>query len=142
MIEDAAVRVVGAHLAQVGPAGNLASAYPHETLWPARGRVLMPGLVNTHAHLARHLARGLSLRRIRAKHVALVASFFGGFQALMPLFGWLLGSHVGKAVAAWDHWIILLVLGGIGGKMLWEAFHHEQAQPQAEADAFRLRVML
>jgi cytosine/adenosine deaminase-related metal-dependent hydrolase len=62
VIEDAAVRVVGAHIAQVGPAGQLAAAYPEETLWPARGRVLIPGLVNTHVHLSRHLARGLRLR--------------------------------------------------------------------------------
>ncbi|NOT34315.1 MAG: amidohydrolase family protein, partial [Candidatus Eisenbacteria bacterium] len=59
VIEDGAVRVAGAHIAQLGPAGALAAAYPDETVWPARGRVLMPGLVNTHAHLARHLARGL-----------------------------------------------------------------------------------
>jgi cytosine/adenosine deaminase-related metal-dependent hydrolase len=63
VIEDAAVRVVGAHIAQVGPAGSIAAAHPDETLWPARGRVLLPGLVNTHAHLARHLARGLGLHR-------------------------------------------------------------------------------
>jgi len=62
VIEDAAVRVIGAHIAQVGPAGSLAAANPDDTLWPARGRVLLPGLVNTHAHLARHLARGLGLR--------------------------------------------------------------------------------
>ena len=62
VLEDAAVRIVGAHIAQVGPAGHLAAAHPDETLWPARGRVLMPGLVNTHVHLARHLARGLDLR--------------------------------------------------------------------------------
>ena len=62
VLEDAAVRIVGAHIAQVGLAGNLAAAYPADTLWPARGRVLMSGFVNTHAHLARHLARGLSLR--------------------------------------------------------------------------------
>jgi cytosine/adenosine deaminase-related metal-dependent hydrolase len=62
VLEDAAVRIVGAHIAQVGPAGHLAGAYPGETLWPARGQVLMPGLVNTHVHLARHLARGLNLR--------------------------------------------------------------------------------
>src|SRR5437773_4789381 len=62
VIEEAAVRVVGGHIAQLGPAGNLASGHPDETLWPARGRVLMPGFVNTHAHLARHLARGLGLR--------------------------------------------------------------------------------
>jgi len=86
-------------------------------------------------------ARGLSVKHIRAQHVALVAGFFGGFQALMPLFGWLLGSHFGKAVAAG-------IIGSfssyrrIGGKMLWEAFHQEQAAPLKEADAFGLRVML
>jgi len=62
VLEDGAVRIEGAHIAQVGPAGHLASAFPDQTLWPARGRVLMPGLVNTHVHLARHLARGLGLR--------------------------------------------------------------------------------
>lgn len=63
--EGVGVRVVGAHIAQVGPLGSLAAAHPEETLWPARGRVLMPGLVNTHAHLARHLARGLPIRSAR-----------------------------------------------------------------------------
>jgi putative Mn2+ efflux pump MntP len=88
-------------------------------------------------------ARGLAVRRIRFRHVALVASFFGGFQALMPLFGWLLGNRVGKAIAAWDHWVIFALLSGIGGKMLWEAFHHEAGEaPLDETEAFGLRVML
>ncbi|MEY4070532.1 MAG: putative aminohydrolase SsnA [Candidatus Eisenbacteria bacterium] len=60
--EDAGVRIVGSHIAQIAGAGDLARAYPDETLWPARDRVVMPGFVNTHAHLARHLARGLGLR--------------------------------------------------------------------------------
>jgi cytosine/adenosine deaminase-related metal-dependent hydrolase len=64
--EDFGVRVVGSHIAQVASAGSLARAYRDETLWPARGRVLMPGFVNTHAHLARHLARGLGLRTLGA----------------------------------------------------------------------------
>jgi manganese efflux pump family protein len=88
-------------------------------------------------------ARGLAVRTIGLRHVALVAGFFGGFQALMPLFGWLLGNRVGKAIAAWDHWVIFVLLGGIGGKMLWEAFHHDDEQaPLDEADAFGIRVML
>ncbi len=62
VLEDGGVRVLGAHIAQIGPATLLARAYPEDTLWPARGRVLMPGFVNTHGHLARHLARGLALR--------------------------------------------------------------------------------
>lgn len=61
VIEGGGVRVSGAHIAQVGPIGPLASAYPDETVWPAGGRLLLPGLVNAHAHLARHLARGLGL---------------------------------------------------------------------------------
>jgi len=62
VLEDSAVRVVGAHIAALGPLPVLAAAYPEETLWPARGRVLVPGFINTHVHLARHLARGLGLR--------------------------------------------------------------------------------
>ena len=60
--EGAGVRIVGAHIAQIASAGVLARAYPDETLWPARERVVIPGFVNTHAHLARHLARGLGRR--------------------------------------------------------------------------------
>jgi cytosine/adenosine deaminase-related metal-dependent hydrolase len=62
VLQDSAVRVVGAHIAALGPLPVLAAAYPDETLWPARGRVLVPGFINTHVHLARHLARGLGLR--------------------------------------------------------------------------------
>jgi len=87
-------------------------------------------------------ARGLSVKRVGFRHMALVATLFGGFQALMPLLGWLLGHHVGKWVEAWDHWLIFALLGGIGGKMLWEAFHHEAQAPLTEAEAFGLKVLL
>lgn len=86
--------------------------------------------------------RGLLVRQIRFRHVALVAGFFGGFQALMPLLGWLLGNRVGKAIEAWDHWVIFALLGGIGVKMLWEAFHAEEQKSSSEGDPFGLRVML
>ena len=57
------MRVAGAHIAQVGPFAPLRAAFPDEPLWDGGGRVLMPGLVDAHAHLARHLARGLGLER-------------------------------------------------------------------------------
>lgn len=88
-------------------------------------------------------ARGMSVKRIGVKHVALVAGLFGGFQALMPLFGWLVGSQVGHAVQAWDHWLIFAVLAAIGGKMLWEAYRADAEQePLSESEAFGLKIMV
>ena len=63
VLEHAGVRVAGSHIAQVGPLAPLLGAWPEETIWDGGGRVLMPGLVDAHAHLARHLARGLGLER-------------------------------------------------------------------------------
>jgi putative Mn2+ efflux pump MntP len=86
-------------------------------------------------------ARGLATPRIQPRHVFLVALFFGGFQALMPLIGWLLGSRIGPLVRAWDHWIAFVLLSAIGGKMLWEARGNKDDQPRDDQDLFGLRVM-
>ena len=89
-------------------------------------------------------ARGIAAKRLRARDVALVAALFGGFQALMPVIGWLVGRRIGPAVEAWDHWIIFALLGGIGAKMLWES----RGEPDAAAEeppgrgVFDLRVLL
>jgi manganese efflux pump family protein len=89
-------------------------------------------------------ARGCAAARIEAKHVLLVAAFFGGFQALMPLVGWLLGTQVGPFVQAWDHWLAFALLGAIGGKMLWESMTARpgEAAERPPADPFALRVLL
>lgn len=88
-------------------------------------------------------ARGMAVPRIRPRHVALVALFFGGFQALMPVIGWLVGSRVGPLVEAWDHWIAFVLLAAIGGKMLWESRDPKAAATHRNEDeVFGLRVML
>jgi putative Mn2+ efflux pump MntP len=89
-------------------------------------------------------ARGLSTPKILPRHVALVAVFFGGFQALMPALGWLLGSKLGPFVQAWDHWIAFGLLAAIGGKMLWEARAGASEEPKetSPSDLFGLNVML
>jgi putative Mn2+ efflux pump MntP len=90
-------------------------------------------------------ARGLAVRRLLPRHAVLVALFFGGFQALMPALGWLIGSSVGTAIAAWDHWIVFALLAGIGGKMIHEGLSHDDADADAGADRrdpFALRVLL
>jgi putative Mn2+ efflux pump MntP len=77
-------------------------------------------------------ARGMAVSRIRASHVLRVALYFGGFQALMPLVGWLIGDRVGPLLQRWDHWIAFVLLAAIGGKMLWEALTGEEEAGTAE----------
>jgi manganese efflux pump family protein len=88
-------------------------------------------------------ARGCGAVRIRSQHVLRVALFFGGFQALMPLVGWVVGRGVGPFVQSWDHWIVFVLLSAIGGKMVWEARSSDEDEaPRAAADLFGLRVLL
>ncbi len=94
-------------------------------------------------------ACGVAAPALRARHYAIVAAYFGGFQALMPLLGWLLAAWIGPAVAAWDHWIAFALLGGIGAKMMHGAWRGSggsgggpEARPMREADVFGARVML
>lgn len=86
-------------------------------------------------------SRGLAASRITRGHVLRVALFFGGFQALMPLVGYAVGSRFGAAVEAWDHWIAFSLLGIIGGKMLWESRHAKPEEPRTDAQLFALPVM-
>jgi len=66
------------------------------------------------------LATGICLRTARTAQTLRMATAFGGFQALMPVAGWALGLAVRERVAAYDHWIALLLLWLVGGKMIWE----------------------
>ncbi len=75
------------------------------------------------------ICQGLGMRRIRWGQALVIALFFGGFQALMPFLGWLLGSAFAQYIASFDHWIAFGLLVFIGGKMLWDTFH----EPDAEA---------
>jgi putative Mn2+ efflux pump MntP len=90
-------------------------------------------------------ARGLATPKILPRHVFIVAGFFGGFQALMPLVGWVVGSQIGPLVQAWDHWIAFVLLGAIGGKMLWEArpgAKDDDDESGPVKDLYGMKVML
>jgi putative Mn2+ efflux pump MntP len=86
--------------------------------------------------------RGLLARRVLPQHVLLVALLFGGFQAFMPLLGWLVGSHVGPIIERFDHWIAFLLLGGIGAKMLHEAYADEENTTPRPDELFRISILL
>jgi putative Mn2+ efflux pump MntP len=77
-------------------------------------------------------ARGLHTERIEAKHVAKVAVFFGGAQAAMPLFGYVLGAELGPFMNRYAHWVAFVLLAGIGAKMLWEARATNEDENESE----------
>jgi putative Mn2+ efflux pump MntP len=58
--------------------------------------------------------------------VVRVSFSFGFFQALMPVLGWLVGRTIVDFVAGFDHWVAFALLGFVGGRMLWESFHHRE----------------
>jgi putative Mn2+ efflux pump MntP len=65
--------------------------------------------------------KGLNLRMMNWKRAGLIGLFFGGFQALMPLIGWLLGKQFEHLITSVDHWIVFALLSIIGGKMIYDA---------------------
>lgn len=71
------------------------------------------------------LCKGLKMRKVNYKHTFIIAVFFGGFQALMPFVGWLLGSSFAQYVEKYAAWIAFVLLLYIGGKMILDALHEE-----------------
>lgn len=74
------------------------------------------------------ICKGLGMKKVNLKIAFVLALFFGGFQALMPLIGWALGSQFLWLISPIDHWIAFVLLAVIGGKMLWEALHDEEGE--------------
>ena len=68
------------------------------------------------------ICKGIKMSKLRKSHIVLIAVFFGGFQMLMPLIGWLLGSQFVEYIAKFDHWIAFGLLAFIGVKMAIESF--------------------
>lgn len=71
------------------------------------------------------IVSGVIVRRFMLGLVLRLAVFFGAFQALMPLIGWLTTNHFSEALESIDHWIAFGLLTFIGGKMIKEAFEEE-----------------
>ncbi len=69
------------------------------------------------------ICTGLELKNVKLKDAIKVGLWFGFFQALMPLIGYLLGSGFESLITNIDHWVAFVLLLFIGGKMIYESFH-------------------
>ncbi|MDD3214471.1 MAG: manganese efflux pump MntP family protein [Eubacteriales bacterium] len=88
------------------------------------------------------LGKGLCMKKLRYGQAAVIALFFGGFQMMMPLLGWLLGKQFAGYITVIDHWIAFVLLGGIGGKMIWEAAHDREDVACDVEDKLDIRELL
>lgn len=66
------------------------------------------------------VTNGATLKKAGIKEALRIGGFFGFFQALMPLLGWLMGVKFQNYITRVDHWIAFLLLAVIGGKMVYE----------------------
>ena len=85
------------------------------------------------------VCKGLSAGRVRLGHALTAGIWFGGFQALMPFLGWLLGSRFQSFISSVDHWIAFLLLGLIGLNMVRESRSQEEEEVGA---SFAPKAML
>ncbi|MHC1772177.1 MAG: manganese efflux pump MntP family protein [Flexilinea sp.] len=74
------------------------------------------------------ICTGLSMQRISIKKSLTVGLYFGIFQAVMPLIGYLLGSQFADKITAFDHWIAFALLGIIGLKMIKDSFAQQKCE--------------
>ena len=68
------------------------------------------------------ICKGLATDKVKIKHMLTVGLWFGGFQALMPLIGYLVGSSFASYIESFDHWIAFALLALLGANMIKEAF--------------------
>ena len=89
------------------------------------------------------ICKGLAVKRIDIKKAAIVGLWFGGFQALMPMIGYFLGSRFSNAIQSVDHWVAFILLSLIGANMIREALSRdEDAGRDSGSLSFKTMLML
>jgi len=74
------------------------------------------------------IVSGAAYKQLKIKHALRIAFFFGGFQAIMPLIGYLAGLSIKTYITPYDHWVAFGLLSAVGGKMIYESFKIKSAE--------------
>ena len=85
------------------------------------------------------VCKGLSVQKMKLSHAFICGAYFGGFQGLMPLIGYLLGSQFEDAIVSIDHWVAFVLLGLIGFNMIKES--REEGCEEMDS-SFGVRAMI
>ena len=81
------------------------------------------------------VTKGMTLKKLNKGIAIKIALFFGVFQAAMPLLGWMLGISFQSYIKAIDHWIALILLSILGGKMIFEFYDNRKEEAIEKEDA-------
>ena len=87
------------------------------------------------------ICKGLSMDKFNLKKAIIIGLYFGIFQAIMPIFGYLLGTSFSNLVENIDHWIAFILLAIIGGNMIKESFDDEVEKRNDNID-FKTMIIL
>ena len=79
------------------------------------------------------ISSGVTINKMKIRHALLIASFFGFFQAIMPVFGWLSAIWFKDYMPKIDHWIAFFLLLGVGSKMIYESFRNTEKEDEKNA---------
>ena len=85
------------------------------------------------------IANGVATKTFKISKALTIALFFGLFQGLMPIFGWLAGEYIADYISAFDHWVAFALLTIIGVKMIYESIRNK---PAKFLRAYTLKVIL
>ncbi|MEE0932483.1 MAG: manganese efflux pump MntP family protein, partial [Clostridium sp.] len=89
------------------------------------------------------VTKGMALKNLTKSIAIKIALFFGVFQAAMPLIGWMLGISFQGYIKAIDHWIALILLSILGGKMIYEFYEsRKEAATEKEEDEIEVSTTL
>ncbi len=86
------------------------------------------------------ICKGLATKEVKFKNMLSCGLWFGGFQALMPLIGFMLASLFASYIVSIDHWVAFVLLALIGANMLKEAFSNKEEDSEKNAD-FSIKTM-
>ncbi len=88
------------------------------------------------------VASGFIIKKLKFRQAFKIAFSFGGFQAIMPVLGWLAGLSIKGYIEQFDHWIAFALLGFIGGKMIYESFKIEKKEKSIDPLKFAVLLTL
>lgn len=100
------------------------------------GEICLLGIGLSMDAFAVSICKGLQMRTFQFKQAFWMGIFFGGFQACMPLLGWLLGAMFAAYITQYSHWIAFILLAFIGGKMLLESIRQKKEPTETAAKDF------